>query len=79
MTLQPVEDKPGEWTTRVKTEPVTDEYELYNLTEDPLEAYNLAHPTFATQQTRNIQQWMKRLLAEQRNQKRLTPAQTSTK
>ncbi|WP_313637921.1 sulfatase-like hydrolase/transferase [Paenibacillus sp.] len=40
---------------------------------------NSAHPTLATQQTRNIQQWMKRLLAELRDQKRLTPAQTSTK
>lgn len=78
VTLQPVEGSPGEFTTRVKTEPVPEEFELYNLTEDPLEAYNLAHPTFATQQSRSIQQWMNRLLEEQRNQKRLTPAQTAT-
>lgn len=78
VTLLPVEGKPGEWTTRVKTEPVPEEYELYNLTEDPLEAYNLAHPTLTTQQSRSIQQWMKRLLEEQRSQKRLTPTQTTT-
>ena len=79
VTLQPVEGSTGEFTTRVKTEPVPEEFELYNLTEDPLETYNLAHPTLATQQSRSIQQWMNRLLAEQRSQKRLTPTQTATK
>ncbi|WP_438348532.1 sulfatase-like hydrolase/transferase [Paenibacillus sp. FA6] len=62
--------------TRVKTQPVHDEYELYNITADPLEICNLAHPTFATQYTISIQQWMMHLLEEQRKQKRLYPVRS---
>ncbi|KIL42014.1 arylsulfatase [Gordoniibacillus kamchatkensis] len=58
---------------RVKTEPVHDEYELYNLTDDPLETCNFAHPALATPYSRNIQQRMAHLLEKQRNQKRLYP------
>ncbi|MEW9699424.1 sulfatase-like hydrolase/transferase [Paenibacillus sp. SI8] len=58
-----------------KTVPLPDEYELYNLTEDPLESRNLAHPAFASQRTKSIQQAMMRLLDEQRKKKRLTPGQ----
>lgn len=54
----------------VKTEPVPDQYELYNLTQDPLETNNLAAPD---KNTEDIQQIPKNLLEEQRNQKRLTP------
>ncbi|MFF2154945.1 sulfatase-like hydrolase/transferase [Paenibacillus chitinolyticus] len=61
------------WVTHVKTQPVPDEYELYNITLDPLETCNLAHPAYATEQTRTIQQRMMQLLADQRQQKRLTP------
>ncbi|OXM17265.1 sulfatase-like hydrolase/transferase [Paenibacillus herberti] len=73
---QPIGDPAlGQWETLTKTQPVPDEYELYNLTEDPLEMYNLAHPTLATPYTRRIQQGMILLLIEQRSQKRLYPAQ----
>ncbi|SLK19485.1 Arylsulfatase A [Paenibacillus sp. RU5A] len=65
----------GQCVTLTKTEPVQDEYELYNLTDDPLETCNLAHSAYATAQTMNIQQWMMQLLEEQRKQKRLYPHQ----
>ncbi|PWW33718.1 arylsulfatase A-like enzyme [Paenibacillus pabuli] len=65
----------GQCVTLTKTEPVQDEYELYNLTDDPLETCNLAHSAYATAQTMNIQHWMMQLLEEQRKQKRLYPHQ----
>lgn len=64
------------WATQVKTEPAPEEFELYNLTEDPLEARNLASPAYATQHTKEIETWMMELLNEQRMQKRLVPADT---
>ncbi len=64
------------WVTQVKTQPDRDEFELYNLTNAPLETCNLAHPAFATKQTRSVQQRMMHVLEEQRKQKRLYPAQS---
>ncbi|GIO07576.1 hydrolase [Brevibacillus reuszeri] len=52
---------------------IPDEYELYNLTSDPLEAYNLASPVYATPHSERIRLQMAALLQEQREQKRLTP------
>ncbi|SDM78630.1 Arylsulfatase A [Paenibacillus sp. yr247] len=60
----------------IKTEPVPDEYELYNLTEDPLETRNLAFTDFSTEETQAIHSFMSLLLNEQRNRKRLVPTQT---
>ncbi|MGG1440740.1 sulfatase-like hydrolase/transferase [Brevibacillus laterosporus] len=82
ITAQPVEEHTHMsrssqcicYVTSHKTKPVPDEYELYNLTADPLETCNLAHPTFATLQTKKIQSWMAYLLEEQRKQKRLEPS-----
>ncbi|GGH31353.1 sulfatase-like hydrolase/transferase [Paenibacillus segetis] len=75
--VQPVGDSSdgqcSQWIETVKTQPVQEEYELYNLSDDPLETRNLAYPSFATPQTREIQQWMTNLLAEQSQQKRLYP------
>ncbi|WP_258530929.1 sulfatase-like hydrolase/transferase [Paenibacillus taichungensis] len=65
----------GHCVSTTKTIPVQDEYELYNLTDDPLETCNLAHAAYATSQTMTIQQWMMQLLEEQRKQKRLYPHQ----
>ncbi|MFK4344984.1 MULTISPECIES: sulfatase-like hydrolase/transferase [unclassified Paenibacillus] len=80
VTMRPVGDHTcgqySQWATQVKTKPDRDEFELYNLTNDPLETCNLAHPAFATQQTRSVQQQMMHLLEEQRKQKRLYPAQS---
>lgn len=64
--------------TQVKTQPIHDEYEMYNLADDPLETLNLAHHAFATQHTKIIQHWMMQLLEEQRKQKRLYPVQSNT-
>lgn len=76
VTLQPIGDPTlGQWVESTKTQPVNDEYELYNLTDDPLETCNLAHPTYKTPFTLRIQNWMMRLLEEQRKQKRLYPIQ----
>ncbi|WP_211748428.1 sulfatase-like hydrolase/transferase [Paenibacillus sp. Marseille-Q4541] len=77
VTVQPVRGKASApWVKTVKTEPVHDEYELYNVSDDPLESCNLAHPAFATQYSRSIQQWMMQQLDEQRQQKRLYPCHT---
>src|SRR5690606_28805934 len=56
-----------------KTIPVPEQYELYNLTKDPLERKNLANPIHANIVTKLIQSLMMNLLEEQRKQKRLTP------
>lgn len=63
------------WVSQFKTQPVPDEFELYNLTDDPMETRNLAHPEFATPATRRIQEWMMQVLGEQRKKKRLYPVQ----
>ncbi len=56
------------------TERTPDEYELYDLTLDPLEQRNLAHPSNATERSRKLQERMYQLLVEQLKTKRLVPA-----
>ena len=56
------------------TEPEPDEYELYDLTLDPLEQRNLAHPSYATDVSRRLQREMLELLVDQLTSKRLVPA-----
>ena len=72
---------PGERDERVHrrktttvTEPEPDEYELYDLTVDPTEERNLAHPSHTDDATRALQQTMLALLVEQLAAKRLTPS-----
>ena len=76
---------PGEHDERVHkrkkitvTEPEPDEYELYDLTLDPFEERNLAHPTNANDRSRALQQTMLGLLVEQLAAKRLTPSAGET-
>ncbi|MGG4493138.1 sulfatase-like hydrolase/transferase [Brevibacillus reuszeri] len=54
-------------------EDIPDEYELYDLTTDPLEARNLVYPAYVTTYTKQVRKQMAALLEEQRNLKRITP------
>ncbi len=72
---------PGERDERLQgrqtvnlTEPEADEYELYDLTLDPIEERNLAHPSYADDRSRELQRAMLVLLGEQLAAKRLTPS-----
>ena len=56
------------------TEPSPDEYELYDLTLDPLEQHNLAHPRNADDRSRKLLEQMFQILIEQLAAKRLPPA-----
>jgi arylsulfatase A-like enzyme len=56
------------------TEPEPDEFELYDLTLDPYEERNLAHPGTADDRSRVLQERMLGLLVEQLARKRLVPS-----
>jgi hypothetical protein len=45
-----------------KVNSTQDEYELYNLTKNPLKERNLANEAFATEESRTIQQLLEKLL-----------------
>ena len=55
------------------TERTQDEYQLYDLTLDPLEQHNLAHPRNADDRSRKLQARMLETLIEQVAAKRLVP------
>ncbi|WP_105615331.1 sulfatase-like hydrolase/transferase [Vallitalea okinawensis] len=59
--------------TTVKTRPVDDEIEFYNLTKDPLETKNLSDPEFSTPESRIVEIVLAKILEEQCRQKRLYP------
>jgi arylsulfatase A-like enzyme len=59
--------------TVVVTEPEPDEFELYDLTVDPYEERNLAHPTYADEASRELQERMLDLLIRELERKRLVP------
>lgn len=58
---------------QTRTQPAPDEFEMYNLTLDPLEETNLCHPSNRTEETRLRERELQALLAEQNARKRLTP------
>jgi hypothetical protein len=60
--------------TDTVTEPEPEEFELYDLTLDPFEERNLAHPSHADDRSRALQHMMLQLLIEQLDAKRLTPS-----
>lgn len=55
------------------SERAADEYELYDLTADPTETRNLAHPRYADEHSRELLARMKQVLGEQLAKKRLVP------
>lgn len=57
-----------------KTKSASNEYEMYNLTTDPLETKNLAHSDFQTLETKVVQAVLANLLEEQCKQKRIYPS-----
>lgn len=59
--------------TTTKDCPIPDEFELYNLTNDPLEEKNLANPAFETLESIAIKNLLITALEEQCRQKRLSP------
>ena len=59
--------------TTTKTQPVPDQFELYNLTNDPLEKINLAYSLHKTAESKVIQPLLTRILVEERRKKRLSP------
>ncbi|RBW70815.1 sulfatase-like hydrolase/transferase [Bacillus taeanensis] len=63
--------------TKTKTCPVPDQFELYNLTADPLEEKNLANPTFETPESIAVKELLISALEEQCRQKRLSPSSGS--
>ncbi|MCA0987149.1 sulfatase-like hydrolase/transferase [Alkalihalobacillus algicola] len=60
--------------TTTKVNPLPDEYELYNVTTDPLEEKNLADPAFQTPESIEVMDILMVALDEQCKQKRLTPS-----
>jgi len=65
-------------STTVKQVPIPDQYEMYNLSHDPLEIHNLAHPYYKNPHSLMMRQKLANLLRQQRRQKRLTPSSGST-
>jgi len=61
------------WDTSTKTEPVPDQFELYNLTTDPYERTNLAFPANQTVASEAVRVQMAAILDDQRQRKRLYP------
>ncbi|MFP3359589.1 arylsulfatase, partial [Planococcus sp. SIMBA_143] len=67
----PEAEELSKWITLTKTSPAQDEFELYNLTRDPLEKKNLADAEFETTETKEIRKVLSLILEEQHRQKRL--------
>jgi len=58
----------------IKTNPVSDEIEMYNLTLDSIETKNLANSKFATAESKIVQILLEKILAEQCKKKRIYPS-----
>ncbi|MHB8158508.1 MAG: sulfatase-like hydrolase/transferase, partial [Desulfocucumaceae bacterium] len=56
-----------------KRHPFREEFEIYNLKDDPLETKNLADSQFSNPQSKSMQRKLEILLDKQRCQKRLAP------
>jgi hypothetical protein len=56
-----------------KKKPVKPEFEMYNVSQDPLEKVNLAHASNRQRDLKPVQQQLEKLLEAQRQLKRLYP------
>jgi len=56
-----------------KKKPAGPQFEMYNLTLDPIETKNLSDPTYATPKTNKIEKMLQKLLKQQSDKKRLYP------
>ena len=63
----------GKCDTLKENESAADEFEMYNLTKDPIESRNLANHEFAMPGSTAIRAVLAKLLAEQCKTKRLYP------
>jgi arylsulfatase A-like enzyme len=57
---------------------LVNEYEMYNLSDDPLETRNLANPTYSTRKTKIVQAKLEKMLIAERKKKALVPTLTVT-
>ncbi|ARI75729.1 sulfatase-like hydrolase/transferase [Halobacillus mangrovi] len=73
-SLQDGDSKCSICVTRTKDCPVPDQYELYNLTADPLEEKNLANPAYETPESLIVKGLLISALEEQCREKRLSPS-----
>lgn len=62
-----------ECASSIKTTPAADEFEMYNLTKDPIESKNLVNPEHFTNEILAIQIILNKILIQQRNKKRIYP------
>lgn len=60
-------------TTKNKTNPAPDEYELYCLSTDPIEMINYANPKYATEKTKKIEEKLRCLLNKLVSEKCIVP------
>lgn len=67
------DDSCGLCITTIKTSPVSDEIEMYNLSNDPTESKNFANPKFVTPESETVQVILKQILASESRKKRLYP------
>ncbi|WP_273833849.1 sulfatase-like hydrolase/transferase [Guptibacillus sedimenti] len=72
------EETLSKWVTTTKTSPTPDEFELYNVTRDPLEKKNLADPNFEMPEMKEVRKVLSLILEEQRRQKRLHPMRSDS-
>ena len=59
--------------TKTKTKPVRPEFEMYNVTEDPLEEDNLMNQVSKSSELKKVQQQLEEMLHKQREAKRVYP------
>jgi len=60
--------------TGTKTTPLADQIEMYNVSKDPLELYNLANPRWSTPESLIVQNYLAKILQQESEKKFLYPS-----